>query len=873
MKILKSKSSVILTASILTLFALYGVGFGRGLFNSQDLELKPYKTSASAPGVMGAVHDVGDIGLSVTNQGNFGTGFIGSFIDPISGLAAPSCQYPYPSSLEYLFSGAFWIGAVVGRDTLVSVGADGWNYTREMWPDPPSGINNSPIGGFERHSISDPLDEKAVSEQDLICIYTDTLTNPGYVGSDAWDNRPHIPLNIEVTQRSYAWSYDYAKDFVLFDYSIKNISPRKTLNKVYMGVYVDADVGTAGNGEKHTDDICGFKTDVPSILTPPECNTCDWKDTIMIAYIADNDGKDKPTDMCPYTQGGSPTSVTGTRVVRTPSDSLKYSFNWWISNGEAPKDFGPRKVGTTDDPFRDFGGFLGTPEGDKNKYYIMRHEEFDYDQLYSAVDHSAGGWLPRSSSAGDFADGFDTRYLLSFGPFSIDPGEVLPITFAYIAGADFHTNCEAFKNIFNANDPDAYYNQLNFENFGRNSVWASWIYDNPGVDTDGDGNRGKYRLYIYDSIPDTTGTMTYLADTIWYEGDRVPDFVGAQPPPPPILRVLPRVTDHNEGELVARFNGKPSETTRDVFSQLLDFEGYKVYFALSKEQAQYTLITSYDKEDYDKYIWNNGKQEYGLKDQPFTIDSLRKLYGPDFNPLDYNRDNPFYWKDSAFIFGGQDWNNSGLLDTNFVHKRFPDQKFPTTLIVDSAKKCCPDELIEDSLFKYFDYEYTIKHLLPSQLYYVSVTAFDFGSPKGKLAAMESRQSANAVAEYPQNRTSIVESEGLKVIAYPNPYRIDGRYRSEAGGGFEGRGQTGATDDRVRRVHFMNLPHKCTIRIFTIDGDLVREIPHDFPIDSPTSSHDSWDLITRNTQAAVSGIYYWSVESESGNQVGKLVLIM
>ncbi len=873
MKSLRLKSSFVLTTAILTIFIFCGHAFGRGRFDSDDTKLKPHKQASLTPGVMGAVHSVGKMGLAVTNQGNFGTGFIGSFPDPLTGLPAPSCQYPYPGPLEYLFSGAFWIGSVVGRDTLVSVGADGWQYTREMWPDPPSGIDNSPIGGFEYHTINNANDDKAISEQDWICIYTDTLTDPAFVQSDGVDGRPHIPLGIEVTQRSFAWSYDYAEDFVLFDYSIKNINPRRTLTKVYMGIYVDGDVGTTGNSERSADDICGFKWSIPSPLSLPGC---DFVDTIRVAWIADNDGRDKLTDPCPFSENGSPTSVTGTRVVRTPSDSLKYSFNWWISNGTPSLDFGPRKVGTVDDPFRDFGGYLGTPEGDRNKYYIMRHEEFDYDQLFSAVDHTAEGWLAQRPGALRIYSptGFDTRYLLSFGPFDIDPGEVLPISFAYVAGQDLHTNCEAFDKIFNPSYPDAYYNQLSFEDLGKNAMWASWIYDNPGVDTDGDGFRGKYRICVYDSIPDTVnGGWTYLADTSYYEGDGVPDFVGAQPPPPPVQRIFPRVTPNNEGELRVRFNGFRSETTPDVFSHLKDFEGYRVYQSLSKEQSQYVLVTSFDKEDYNRYVWNRSRGFYELKDPPFTIDSLHKIYGPTFNPLDFTRDNPFYRGDTAFYFTRQDWNKSDLSDTNFIHKVYPDQKPPTTMVIDSAKKYYPDELVDDSLFKYYEYEYTLRHLLPSQQYFVSVTAFDFGSPKGGLSSMESRPSANVIGEYAQNQSNLVDSAGLKVIVYPNPYRIDGKYRSESGGGFEGRGQGTYPPDRVRRVHFMNLPHKCTIRIFTIDGDLVREINHDFPPNTPESMHETWDLITRNTQSAVSGIYYWSVESESGNQVGKLVLIM
>ena len=159
------------------------------------------------------------------------------------------------------------------------------------------------------------------------------------------------------------------------------------------------------------------------------------------------------------------------------------------------------------------------------------------------------------------------------------------------------------------------------------------------------------------------------------------------------------------------------------------------------------------------------------------------------------------------------------------------------------------------------------------MYYVSATAFDYGSPSSGLLSLETSPTVNMVAEYAQNRTSKVEDEGLDVIVYPNPYRIDGNYRSAEGGGFEGRGQEDMPDDRVRAIHFTNLPHKCTIRIFTIDGDLVRQIDHDYPPDSPQSMHEIWDVITRNTQVPVSGIYYYSVESEFGSQIGKLVIIM
>ncbi|PKK83320.1 MAG: hypothetical protein CVT49_08955 [candidate division Zixibacteria bacterium HGW-Zixibacteria-1] len=825
------------------------------------------KTALDAPYVSYAIHDINKLGLTITNIGSIGTGFIG---EEVVGAAAPSGIYLYPGRLKHIFGGAFWIGAVVGRDTLVSVGADGWQLTREMFPDP------YPRGEIKEASILNTDDVEALSEQDFIAIYTDTLTNPSYVEIDPTDGRPHIPINVEISQRSYAWSYAYAEDFILFDYSIKNIGYRE-IKKAYLGIYLDAEVTPrSGNYDDFTDDICGFRRYAASD------QGCGFIDTVNIAWLADNDGRSAPPPACPG--GFELTSVTGIRVVRTPSDSLKYSFNWWISNPDASLDFGPRRIGTPNDPFRDFGGFLGTPEGDKNKYYVLRHEEFDYDQLFSAVDQTAAGWLPPSAQAPDFSNGYDTRFLLSFGPFDISPGEVLPVSFAYVAGANFHRRCEDWDQYYQPYNPQPYSDRLDFTDFAKNAMWASWIYDNPGYDSDGNGYFGKYRICVYDStfVFDTVSidpvvietTMVYTqADTLWYEGDGVPDFRGAAPPPPPVLRVMPSIDEFNRGELRVRWNGLRSETEKDIFSRVADFEGYRVYISLSQLQSDFVLVSSYDRDDYNKYIWNESRGIWELRNPPFTLDSLRALYGSNLDPTSFSIDHRFYWMDSIFYFAAQDWNQSELRDTMGIYKRFPDQPPPSTLIVDSAAIYYPEELTEDSLLKYYEYEYVFRNLLPSQLYYVSVTAFDYGSPTSGLLSLESSPSVNMVAEYAQNRTGIVEAEGLNVIVYPNPYRIDGNYRSAEGGGFEGRGQESMPDDRVRAIHFTNLPHKCTIRIFTIDGDLVRQIDHDYPPDSPQSMHDIWDMITRNTQVPVSGIYYYSVESEYGNQVGKIVIIM
>ncbi|MCP3681896.1 MAG: hypothetical protein GY861_04325, partial [bacterium] len=297
-----------------------------------------------------------------------------------------------------------------------------------------------------------------------------------------------------------------------------------------------------------------------------------------------------------------------------------------------------------------------------------------------------------------------------------------------------------------------------------------------------------------------------------------------------------------------------SETTPDPFSGDIDFEGYRVYLSLTEELFGYYNVASFDVEDYNTYEFNpystTTGNEWELNSLPSTIEELRAIYGENFSPNDYTRDTPFFWEDNNYYFAPQDWNQADLTDTNLIHKVYPDQLPPTTLNHDTAWVHYRDEMTDDGYFKYYMYEFKVKNLLPSQKYYFSVTAFDFGSPSSDLSSLETRPNKNFVAEFPQNQNSIVEANDLKVIVYPNPYRGDANYKED--GFFEGRGLGNLPDERIRRIHFTNLPHRCTIRIFSIDGDLIRQLEHDEAKDSPRSMHEEWDLITRNTQMVVSG---------------------
>ena len=108
--------------------------------------------------------------------------------------------------------------------------------------------------------------------------------------------------------------------------------------------------------------------------------------------------------------------------------------------------------------------------------------------------------------------------------------------------------------------------------------------------------------------------------------------------------------------------------------------------------------------------------------------------------------------------------------------------------------------------------------------------------------------------------ALAAQELERIAVTPNPYV--GASIFERRSQVEGRGE--------RRIQFVNLPPRCTIRIFNVRGELVKVLEHD---SFASDGSEFWDLRTGGGQDVAYGVYVYHVEAPGiGEKVGKLALV-
>lgn len=146
-------------------------------------------------------------------------------------------------------------------------------------------------------------------------------------------------------------------------------------------------------------------------------------------------------------------------------------------------------------------------------------------------------------------------------------------------------------------------------------------------------------------------------------------------------------------------------------------------------------------------------------------------------------------------------------------------------------------------------------------YYYAVVAYDVGEPDAGIPPAESGKSnykkneAGAPVGVIPKRVYGVENQDdydlTKIKVVPNPYKGTGVFE----------------DVYESRIVFTNLPPAAKISIFSLTGDLIERIMH-----TDGTNSETWDLLSRNDQKIVSGMYVYVVETEDDKFIGKFVVV-
>ncbi len=113
----------------------------------------------------------------------------------------------------------------------------------------------------------------------------------------------------------------------------------------------------------------------------------------------------------------------------------------------------------------------------------------------------------------------------------------------------------------------------------------------------------------------------------------------------------------------------------------------------------------------------------------------------------------------------------------------------------------------------------------------------------------------------QINNSLANEEMAQIDVVPNPY---------IGAASWERRNLNSTGRGERKIDFINLPAACTIRIYTVTGQLIKTLRKDSGF---TDGSLSWNLVTDDGMDAAFGLYIYHVDAPNvGQHIGKFALI-
>lgn len=376
------------------------------------------------------------------------------------------------------------------------------------------------------------------------------------------------------------------------------------------------------------------------------------------------------------------------------------------------------------------------------------------------------------------------------------------------------------------------------------------------------------------------------------------------PPPNPQLNVSINYnyTDNPDRTVAPAGDGKItlawdnlSEVSADPKSGWFDFRGYRVWKAANwtrpvgsagPQDDDWSLLGEFREFLYrdinGNIIPNNKYKVLNPANPAETLLVCPKVFAPQFG-------------DSVemCLQAGDFWDKqSGMIlraDTTVHCKGYPNCETVVGVQLGTGRGGAPVPEVR-TVYPIGRYKLVDKEVKDGFTYFYSVTAFDSTAENGRSTQLYGRRAAvEAEGVIPQASTRT----GKSVWVVPNPYRGFTNIHDRPSAWDL---TPNASDPTGTHIDFMGLPPgKWTIKIYTVSGDLVAELHSDDPVnaslrgtivdshgtshpgynrqqDTPNDGEASWNLISRNGQDIVSGIYLFTVQSGQGTQRGKFVVI-
>ncbi len=844
----------------------------------------------------GRVSTVGNVWLKTTNIGVMGNPFTANSSDP-------SAQWPGPSGNEFLFYWGLWVGAknpealdpaVVRRvssntewrpptlapEDRIYQAYDGQvGGQRDFDDDSDDRVDEEFLNGKDDDNDG-AIDEDyaAISQQMFSCEMrddTEQAVNANFA-------EKHVPFGLLVRQSTYAFAVPGANDFTAVDYQVINQSGHM-LDSVFVGFVVDQDVGPTALDRYFADD-----------LPEPRVPQGDYSETLNPQLDLNYDAQLCTSDTL-HVRGFSMTDDDGDlgRTIAASSFLL-------LGHTTDPTGLkGPRRVG-----FRMYRAYLpGTP------FVQGGGPTVDLERFQTLAFGINGGTVPIgvdpvtgliSEERPDESTKTDYFSICSIGPYlQWQNGEKISVQVALAV-----QRCDYSKPVNNPASPDLA-NPDRYSAMINNAIEAQKTF------------RGKYIAANGRPTPDLRGRETPLTappgspyetadcrdeeagqsrlvedDTItWFDldcnfctgvpGALLKNWLAAAPPPNPDLRLTP-----GDREVTIEWSNL-SEVTPDPSSGFLDFRSYRIWKASNftrpvgssgPSEELWALLAEFKL--FDALTPLRDSVDWGADGQPGTNDpgegdgffdaitdtfpvllneqTGERLYPIDIAPCKVG---------TTLINGTCPPATTAPGDTAYY---FGPRKYQIRPGVEAI-----DPNFKTAIYPIGRYRYVDRNVLNGFVYFYSVTGKDstgqrdVNGGRGQLAEQEGRRSAvESQGVTPQSATATADTKGIYVV--PNPYR--GRAQWDL--------TPNAADPTGTHVDFFNMPDGTwTLRIYTISGDLVTTLRSEdtqtngkLQKENAADGQATWNLISRNGQDVVSGIYMFSVESPNGNSRGRFVII-